>query len=180
MRTVQSAALKLFENKGFEEVTVEDVAAESGASPSTVYRHFGTKEQLVIWDELDDRIEAALEAPLGQGKPFETLGRAFVAAHEGLTPAELKLLRRRMKLIDKVDALGAHMAGSLERDRMELQQALAKVHGRPRKDLEIELTVRFALATLIAGLERWQKQGPRSSLPGHIANAFRAALGALK
>lgn len=179
MRTVQSVALDLFEAQSFEEVTVEDIAEAAGVSPSTVYRHFGTKERLVLWDELDERIDTALAAHLGKAEPYASLCRAFVEAHEGLSPAELKLLRRRMQLIDRVDILGAHMAGALEQGRIDLQRALAKVHRRKPDDLKLELTARIALAALLTGLERWQKQGPRSSLPGHLASAFKAARRAL-
>ena len=53
-RTIQARALDLFEERGFDAVTIEAVAAAAGVSPSSVYRYFGTKEGLVVFDEFED------------------------------------------------------------------------------------------------------------------------------
>ena len=43
-----AATVELLLEEGVEGVTLEDVAARSGVAKSTLYRHFGTKEQLVV------------------------------------------------------------------------------------------------------------------------------------
>ena len=53
MRLVQEVALDLFDAHGYVDVTVERIAAASDISPSSVYRYFGTKEHIVLWDEND-------------------------------------------------------------------------------------------------------------------------------
>nr|WP_250649245.1 MULTISPECIES: TetR/AcrR family transcriptional regulator [unclassified Actinomyces] len=60
MHRVQSVALDLFEQHGFDAVSIEQVAEAAEVSPSTVYRYFGTKEGLVVHDEYDDRLLALL------------------------------------------------------------------------------------------------------------------------
>ena len=45
---VRQVAIYLFRRDGFDAVTVEDVAVAAGVSPSTIYRHFGTKDALVL------------------------------------------------------------------------------------------------------------------------------------
>jgi len=67
MRHVQSTALSLFQEHGFDAVSIEQVAEAALVSPSTVYRYFGTKEGLVIHDEYDDRFRFQVEHCLARG-----------------------------------------------------------------------------------------------------------------
>ncbi|MGA9598513.1 MAG: helix-turn-helix domain-containing protein, partial [Acidimicrobiia bacterium] len=41
---IQAAALTLFEDQGYDNTTVEQIAAVAEVSPSTVYRYFTTKD----------------------------------------------------------------------------------------------------------------------------------------
>jgi transcriptional regulator GlxA family with amidase domain len=47
-RTIQAHAVRLFTEHGYDATTVTDVAEAAGVSPMTVYRHFPTKEDLVL------------------------------------------------------------------------------------------------------------------------------------
>jgi AcrR family transcriptional regulator len=68
VRDIVATAMALIERDGFENTTVEDVAAAAGCSPRTIYRYFGTKEDLIFHDlpeviaGLGDALHARLEA----------------------------------------------------------------------------------------------------------------------
>lgn len=53
MRTVQQTALDLFDEKGFNEVSVEQIADKAEVSPSSIYRYFETKEGIILADDFD-------------------------------------------------------------------------------------------------------------------------------
>jgi len=53
---IQEQAIRLFREQGYDETTVEEVAAAADVSPSTVFRYFPTKADLVIYDDLDERL----------------------------------------------------------------------------------------------------------------------------
>ena len=71
---VRAAAAELFAEKGPTATSVRDIAARSGVNHGLVYRHFGTKEQLVaaVLDHLTDDVAAKSEAATGE----ETLNAA--------------------------------------------------------------------------------------------------------
>ncbi|MFI5960126.1 TetR/AcrR family transcriptional regulator [Cryptosporangium sp. NPDC051539] len=55
---IADTALALFLERGYEKVTVRDVAAAADVSPTTLLNHFPTKEALVV--DLGDQIAAEL------------------------------------------------------------------------------------------------------------------------
>jgi AcrR family transcriptional regulator len=68
MRTIQERALDLFDERGFDRVTIEEIAAAE-VSPSSVYRYFGTKEGLIVADEFDSWSSEAVEQLLDVNDP---------------------------------------------------------------------------------------------------------------
>jgi AcrR family transcriptional regulator len=59
------AAGDLFENRGFEETTLEEVAARAGLHVQTLYRHFPSKNELAsaVAQDVLDRFREAFEHP---------------------------------------------------------------------------------------------------------------------
>src|SRR3954469_3739546 len=65
---IADAALALFQARGFESVTVADVARAADVSEKTVFNYFPTKEDLVFargGDHLQGRVEAIRLRPPG-------------------------------------------------------------------------------------------------------------------
>jgi AcrR family transcriptional regulator len=74
MRRIQEVALDLFDERGFENVTIEQIAEAAEVSPSSVYRYFGTKEQVVLRDDFDVQFFEAVEAELATSPPSTRSG----------------------------------------------------------------------------------------------------------
>src|SRR5688500_13536530 len=77
-RRIAEAAFGLFARRGFDLVTVADVAEAAGVTEKTVFNHFRSKEDLVYSE--DAAFEAALLDAVGGRPPRETplsAARAF-------------------------------------------------------------------------------------------------------
>jgi AcrR family transcriptional regulator len=125
-RAISDAATHLFLERGFDNVTVKEVADAADVSPTTVFKHFPTKESLVF-DE-------------GPGQQA-----ALVAAVRNRAPGQSML-----------DAIEEHlMGGRLMRgqDDQEFHAFLALVDGTPAlRDYERRMLMRreSALAAVIS------------------------------
>lgn len=76
-----AAAIPLFADRGFDEVSMDDVAEASGVSRRTVYRYFETKDDIVFepprrWLEVFN----AVVADRGEGEPTRELFRRGLVA----------------------------------------------------------------------------------------------------
>ena len=79
---IADTAMRLFVARGFDHVTVAEVAAASGVSEKTVFNYFPTKEDL-FFDEVPARQVAAVEAIRGR-----RAGESVVATLRRLQAAE--------------------------------------------------------------------------------------------
>ncbi|MFQ6325294.1 TetR/AcrR family transcriptional regulator [Nocardia sp. CWNU-33] len=87
-RALLEAAVELFENRGYEETTVADIAAVAEVGTRTFFNYFASKEEL-LFPEQDERVRAAVAAIASRRpgeRPVEVLLRALRAA--GDNPGE--------------------------------------------------------------------------------------------
>ncbi|MEV6135631.1 helix-turn-helix domain-containing protein [Nocardia sp. NPDC051990] len=87
-RALLEAAVELFENRGYEETTVADIAAVAEVGTRTFFNYFASKEEL-LFQEQDERVRAAVAAIATRRpgeRPVEVLLRALRAA--GDSPGE--------------------------------------------------------------------------------------------
>src|SRR5262245_30139869 len=86
-QAIAEAAMELFKERGFDAVTVADVAEAADVSVKTVFNYFPAKEDLVLHGGEERRaavIEAVRTRPPGTSlvKPFRDATMAFVDAVE--------------------------------------------------------------------------------------------------
>lgn len=104
-RRIQAEAIRLFVEKGYDRTTVEEVAAAAGVSHMTVFRHFPTKEALVVTDEFDEGILEAIRDRPPEESPREALINTFLESLSQLTTSDRDRSLERLKLIITVPAL---------------------------------------------------------------------------
>src|SRR5215469_17329630 len=83
---IREHALRLFRENGYQKTTVEDIAAAAEVSPSTFFRYFPTKEDVVLQDDMDDRLFEAFERQPASLSPLAALRAAIREALATLTP----------------------------------------------------------------------------------------------
>ena len=170
MRHVQQVAVGLFETQGFDETTVEDIAKKCGMSAMTIYRQFGNKEATVLWDELDRRLDAELEARLHTSVPRNAFEHAVVATL--CEREDREMLLRRLRLVYATPAIWRRAAEQERRDRTELANAFAAANGRRTPALSDVCDAAACLVALDVALDHWQKSNGKSDLAELIGQAL--------
>ena len=173
MRRVQEAALDLFEARGFDAVTVDDIAKAAGVGPATVYRNFATKERVVLWDEYDPMLLDEVRAQLADAPLLEAMSTALIATLDRIYEEDRARILRRTRLMLSIPALVA----ASEVDREALRGALAALFletGAARAALAAEVAAAAIVATLAAAVARWAAEGATRPMREVLRDAFHA------
>src|SRR6202451_188111 len=103
---LQEIALRLFADHGFENTTIEQIAAEAGVSERTFFRYFTTKAS-VLWAEFDTEVAAIRDAlaDVPAGGPRRDAIRTAVVAANHYRAEDVPDMRMRMALIATEPAL---------------------------------------------------------------------------
>src|SRR5256885_3996797 len=87
---IQEHAMRLFAQQGYDETTVEQIAAAAEISPSTFFRYFKTKEDVVVQDRYDDLIVEKIIAAPADLSPTGTIRWAFREMFSSLDEGEFE------------------------------------------------------------------------------------------
>ena len=167
MHRVQAIALDLFAEHGYDAVSIEQVARTAEVSPSTVYRYFGTKEGLVLRDEHDGPLEAALAHHLNQGEElWPAMQAALSTIWEQHFVADAALTLARMRLWSQAPSVRAAGYLLVEQRADELAGIMAATGRWSAPQARILAT--GIISTSIAALRNWYDTGERTDWREHI------------
>jgi len=171
MRRVQDAALELFEARGYDGVTIEEIAARADVGPATVYRNFSTKEGIVLWDEYDPALFAAIAARLPGAPVRRAVLDALVAELDRIYVEDAARILRRAILIRRTPALRAASAGQLAAMRRGLADVL-RAGRAARTALAADVLAGAIVGALEAALEHWVRGNGRTPLRHLLRRSF--------
>ena len=155
-RELELIALRLFAERGFEETTIDQVAAEAGVSRRTFFRYFNTKAS-VLWAEFDtevDTIRGVLAGMPADLPMMDAIREAIVAANN-YHADDVPELRARYNLISSVPELHASAAVHYDAWEQAISEFVAKRIRQPADSLYPLAVGRATLAACRAGYDRW-------------------------
>jgi AcrR family transcriptional regulator len=172
---IQEHALRLFAQQGYDETTVEQIAAAAEISPSTFFRYFKTKEDVVTQDQYDPLlVELFAEEPQDR-TPLAAMRDIMRKVFAQMPPSEREKIAERTKLIMAVPALRArtyeNMVGTIEM----IAGMVGRRLGRKPDDLAVRIFAGAVVGALIAALLAWTERDCRDDL-GEILDKTMAQL----
>ncbi|MFR9752144.1 TetR family transcriptional regulator [Nocardia sp. 004] len=139
-QAIRLEAFRLFRAQGYNETTIEQIAAAAGVSPSTFFRYFRNKEQLVLADDLEPLlIEALRRQPRGI-TPMAAFRNAVFEVFTMLPAAELGFEQERQALLYHVPELRSAIGSEVLRSIDLIAGLLAERSGCCADDFEVRVT----------------------------------------
>ncbi|MFJ9605938.1 TetR/AcrR family transcriptional regulator [Kitasatospora sp. NPDC101176] len=146
-QALADAALRLFTERGYEEVGVREIADAADVSVTTLFKHFPDGKEALVFDQDEDR-EAALvaavrERPAGQSVP-RALHRLLLGAHSRRVHTDPRF-DDFLRLIDTTPALREYARRMWLRHEQALAAAIAEDAGLAADDPGCRALAHFAL-----------------------------------
>ncbi|WP_439955937.1 acyl-CoA-like ligand-binding transcription factor [Nocardia kruczakiae] len=136
-RTIRAEAMKLFQRQGYSATTIEQIAEAADISPSTFFRYFPTKEQVVLADDVDPIMIDAIESQPLELSPLAAFRQAMRDTFHNLDPQDWQFEQDRMKLIYNEPELRSVIMQETERNVDLIAGLLARRIGREPDDFEV-------------------------------------------
>ena len=165
---IVEVAFSLFAEKGYDQTSVDDIAAAAGVSRSSFFRQFGSKEMVIFPDH--DALLSAVDDRLGAS----TASSAILAISDAVRLvlfhyiAEGERARQRYRLTSTVPALRERELVSGARYQRLFRQYVSNWgDGSAQSELHAELTAAAVVAAHNRVLRRWlrgQVKDPQSEI----------------
>jgi mycofactocin system transcriptional regulator len=155
-RELELAALRLFTELGYDETTVEHIAAAAGVSRRTFFRYFDSKAA-VLWGDFDAEVAALRSAfaDVAPEVPMMAAIREVVVGVNHYRARDVPELRRRMNLIASHPELAAEALRHYDAWEHEVARFAADRLGVAADDLYPLAIARATLAVARAAFDRW-------------------------
>ncbi len=171
-----AAGTRLFAERGYDAVTVAEIAAEAEVAPRTFHRYFPDKAELVFSvyeDRINDTLVQALGAQPADASP-EAVIRAALAAVSQVVADDHDEAVVRERVINEVPAVRAR---SLAKGAAQQELIADRLAQRLGVEVDHDLRPRWwagvGYATWIAAYQAWLVQGGDL---GALVNAAAALL----
>jgi AcrR family transcriptional regulator len=152
---IQEHALRLFAEQGYDATTVEQIAAAAEVSPSTFFRYFPTKEDVVLADDYDPLLVAAFEAVPSDLGPVAAMRQASRSAFGQIDVVEQAKVLERTKLTLSVPALRARSLENFAGTIALLAEPIARRLGRDPSDLGARTLAGACLGAMLVAIFEW-------------------------
>ncbi len=169
---IVAAALELFEEHGYDRTTTAQIAAAAAVSEMTLFRHFASKDRLLLDDPYDPLIAEAVAAqPLVLPALVRAAGGVRAAWRKVPEPAEASV-RRRMRIAARTPGLIGAIRTSTRTTEAAVTRALTDTGTDPAV---AQIAAAATLAALMESLMAWAVADD----PGPLDDAIQLALGVL-
>ena len=174
------AATRLCVQRGWENVTVDDIAAAANVSPRTFRNYFSTKAEAVAAGHLERMLRIADDLRARPGnEPLWTAITNSIAAQFEPPARKSEALQdahrwvERIRFIVTEPAIRGEVLKASAAAQVELAEVIAeRVGARRAKDLYPQMAAVVVIAVVVTVMDRWLRDGPSGPIVPLLREAF--------
>jgi AcrR family transcriptional regulator len=152
-RVIRNEAMRLIEENGYANTTVEQIAEAAEVSPSTFFRYFPSKEMVLMANDLDLVTIEALERQPADMPSLQAFRRALEITMARLSEDEWRFERARLRMVLSIPELKTAQFDEYRKTVVALTEADCRRTGREPDDFEVRVFVGALAGGLMAILD---------------------------
>lgn len=156
-RAIRRSAYRLFATQGYDATPVDQIADLAEVSPSTVFRYFPTKEDIVLTDEYDPLMAEALLRRPAEERPITAVRNAVMEVVRDAYAHESEEMIQRLRLICEIPAVRARLVECVVTTTHEVGRALAQRTSRSEQDPELQVFLGAVVGGLMQTVLQWEQ-----------------------
>jgi AcrR family transcriptional regulator len=169
---IEDAAIELFERKGYEATTVEEIAEQADVSPTTFFRYFPTKADVLLSDH-GERLPALYRAITSRPAAEDDLVAVRRAIQEEWVAAiDPDRTARKAQIVATNDLLRGMSFKRGHSWLATVSDGLAQRRGLDAPNQDCVVAARVALAAMADAVDGWIAEGCLSDLSDALDQAF--------
>jgi AcrR family transcriptional regulator len=161
---IRRAAYRLFAEQGYEATTVDQIAEAAEVSPSTFFRYFPAKEDVILSDEYDSALVDALAARPADEPVLLSLRHSMTDSLGLVLEADREELFTRIRLSFTDPGIRARAMDEQLRNQDAVAAAIADRTGRDAAELDVRCAAAAIIAVSMTVMRHWVDGGGAEDL----------------
>jgi len=153
--TIREEALRLFREQGYYATTVEQIAAAAEVSPSTFFRYFPTKEDVVLQDDMEPLLAEAIEQQPPELGVVAAIRAAMRTVFGTMDEQQWERMRQQAELSMTTPEVRARAMDDFARTITVMAEVVARRTGLSPDDLRVRTAAGAIFGSILAATAPW-------------------------
>ncbi len=153
---IREHALRLFREQGYQATTVEQIAAAAEVSPSTFFRYFPTKEDVVLQDDMDTMMAEAFARQPPELSPIAAMRAATREIVTAMSPGQWQQIGEAAAFTMTVPEVRARAMDEFARTIGVMAGSIADRAGRDPGDLAVRTLAGAIIGVIMSVTLPWE------------------------